>query len=288
MASIDWTAKSHSAALHSEGRALEKLVEKIKERIGAAQYQGETSVREAIVLPLLQVLGWDIFDPTIVIREYTLGARRVDYALCSSPPRKDVFIEVKALRQSVGGDRQLFEYAFHEGIPFAILTDGREWNFFVPGEQGTYDERRVQKVDVVERPVTDVMQIFSRYLSFARVKSGEAIESARADYQNISKRKTAANEIPKAWGELVSEPDEVLIDLIAEKAETLCGYRPAPEDVEAFLIGNFKVGVPPPCLRKQYPRSPQGAKRRPQSQSAVLRTKCSVKPSMRTARLTLS
>lgn len=215
---------------------MDSLITKIKDRISSGQYQGETAVREAIVLPVLQILGWDIFDPNSVIREYTLGSRRVDYALSSAPPRKDIFIEVKAVGLASGADRQLFEYAFHEGIPFAVLTDGREWNFFLPGEQGSYDERRVQKLDLSERSPGDATETFQKYLQYSRVRSGEAIDSARADYKNISKRKVAANEIPKAWHELISEPDELLIDLIAEKAESLCGFRPAPEDVEAFLI----------------------------------------------------
>jgi hypothetical protein len=200
-------------------------------------------------LPILNALSWDIFDPAVIIREYALAGRRVDYALSSTPPRKEIFIEVKAIGSASGADRQLFEYAFHEGIPFAILTDGREWNFFLPGEQGSYDERRVQKLDLVERSAQDVIQIFQRYLLFSRVKSGEAIENARSDYQNISRRNVAANKISNAWNELVSEPDALLIDLIAEKAESLCGFRPAPEDVEAFLasIGpaEFRKAVVP-------------------------------------------
>jgi hypothetical protein len=215
---------------------MDDLVSKIKERINSGQYQGETAVREAIVLPILQALGWDIFDPNFVVRECALGNRRVDYALTSAPPRREIFVEVKAIGLASGADRQLFEYAFHEGIPFAVLTDGREWNFFLPGEQGSYDERRVQKLDLSERSPNDASQIFRKYLDFARVRSGEAIESARTDYKSISKRKIAANEISTAWSELIAEPDELLIDLIAEKAESLCGFRPAPEDVEAFLV----------------------------------------------------
>ncbi len=58
---------------------------------------------------------------------------RVDYALSTAPPHVDLFIEVKALNHFIGADHQLFNYAYHEGIQFAVLTDGREWNFFVPG-----------------------------------------------------------------------------------------------------------------------------------------------------------
>ena len=31
-----------------------------------------------------------------------------------------------------GADRQLFEYAFHEGVPMAVLTDGQELEFLSP------------------------------------------------------------------------------------------------------------------------------------------------------------
>lgn len=214
---------------------MDELIEKLKHRISSGQYQSEAAVREAIVLPILQKLGWDVFDPEIVFREFNLSGRRVDYALSVTPPRKSVFVEVKAINNASGGDKQLFEYAYHEGIPFAILTDGREWNFYLPGEQGSYDERRVQKLDLIERSTSDVSATLKKYLEFSRVQSGEAITSARADYQNISRRKLAANQISKAWLELVNEPDTLLIDLIAEKTEALCGYRPASEDVEEFL-----------------------------------------------------
>jgi hypothetical protein len=214
---------------------MEELISQLKDRFSSAQYRNEQAIRETVVLPILQALGWKIWDPTSVVREHALGTRRVDYALTSTPPQMQIFIEVKAPGESVGADRQLFEYAFHEGIPFAILTDGREWNFFLPAEQGNYDDRRVQKLDIMERSPSDAAAIFNRYLLRDRVHSGEAIQSARSDYQNISKRKHAAQEVPKAWTELVSEPDELLIDLVAEKTETLCGFRPAPEDVEQFL-----------------------------------------------------
>ena len=231
---------------------MEKLISTLKERLNSGQYQSETAVREAIILPVLLELGWDIFDPASVIRELTLGGKRVDYALCAMPPKKDIFIEVKAVGHSTHADKQLFEYAFHEGIPFAILTDGREWNFYVPGEQGSYDERRVQKLDIVERSPADVIATFRKYLDCKRVRSGEALIAARADYQNISKRKIAQTKIPDAWRYLVAEPDELLMELIADRVETLCGYRPAPEDIEDFLITDRQVG---PVTSIQVPQS---------------------------------
>ena len=188
------------------------------------------------MLPILQSLGWDTLDPTTVYREYPLGSTKVDYALAAPPTKKQIFIEAKSTGSSSGGDKQLFGYAYHEGIPFAILTDGREWNFYLPGEQGNYDERRVQKLDIVDRPITEAIEVFRRYLTYSKVSSGDALKSARADYENLSKRKTAVQNIPAAWHDLASEPDSLLMDLISEKVESLCGYRPGPEDVEEFLV----------------------------------------------------
>jgi predicted type IV restriction endonuclease len=238
---------------------LEKLVEQIKERLAAAQYQSESAIREAVVLPILQALEWDTLDPTTVYREYPLGTTKVDYALAAPPTKQQIFIEVKALGSSLGGDKQLFGYAYHEGIPFAILTDGREWNFYLPGEQGTYDERRVQKVDIVDRPITETIEVFRRYLTYAKVASGDALKSARADYENLSKRKTAVQNIPAAWRDLASEPDTLLMDLISEKVESLCGYRPGAEDVEEFLLkltGGSQVQVAMPYPTPKFPPTP--------------------------------
>jgi predicted type IV restriction endonuclease len=213
---------------------LVEQIERIKQRLATGQFQSESAIREAVVLPILQSLGWDTGDPMSVYREYPLGSTKVDYALAAPPTKKHIFIEVKAVGKALGGDKQLFGYAYVEGIPFAILTDGREWNFYLPGEQGNFNQRRVQKLDLVDRPIAETIEVFRKYLTYERVNSGEALKCARGDYENLSKRNIAARAIPAAWLDLASEPD--LIDMMAEKVESLCGYRPGPEDVEQFLV----------------------------------------------------
>jgi len=78
----------------------------------------------------------------------------VDFALCHPPGKPVTLIEAKQIGQSDGAERQLFEYAF-DGVPMAILTDGREWNVFLPGEQGSYSERHVYKLDLMERDLAE-------------------------------------------------------------------------------------------------------------------------------------
>jgi predicted type IV restriction endonuclease len=98
----------------------------IRAGIKARRYVNEATVSQGIVQRLLNALGWPVYDTEIVAPEYSLGNRRADYALCHPPREPAILIEVKQVGQSKGADRQLFEYAFHKGVPMAILTDGQE------------------------------------------------------------------------------------------------------------------------------------------------------------------
>ena len=79
----------------------------------------------------------------------------------ASTKKTAVFIEVKRVGGIKGGDRQLFEYAFHEGVPMALLTDGQEWHFYLPLEQGSYQDRRLYKLDMINRPVEEIEKCLS-------------------------------------------------------------------------------------------------------------------------------
>ena len=217
---------------------LTKHIEDVRAGIKAGRYGNEAAVSQGIVLRLLQALGWPTYDTQVVCPEYSLSGRRVDYALCHPSNKPVAFIEVKQIGQSDGAERQLFEYAFHVGVPLAILTDGQEWNFFLPAEQGDYTERRVYKLDMVERDVAESDARLERYLSYAQVSSGAAIAAAREDYKNVSRSRQMLSTLPEAWAKLVAEEDELLLELLADKVESLCGFKPDVDTVARFLRDN--------------------------------------------------
>jgi predicted type IV restriction endonuclease len=214
---------------------IETHIEEIRKAIKAGYFTNEASVSQGIVLRLLQALAWSIYDPQIVCPEYKLQGRRVDYALCHPTSKPIAFIEVKQIEQSEGAEKQLFEYAFHVGIPLAILTDGREWNFFLPAEQGSYDERRVYKLDIMQRDLAECASRLTRYLHYDAVASGEAIRAAREDYRNVARERQIETTLPEAWARLISEEDEALLELVAERVESLCGFKPDLKTVAKFL-----------------------------------------------------
>ena len=210
-------------------------------------FANEASVSQGILLRLLHALDWPRYNMQVIVPEYSVEGRRVDFALCHPPLKPLVFIEVKQVGQIEGAERQLFEYAFHTGVPIAILTDGREWHFFQPGGQGDYRERRVCKLDLIETDNQESSERLNKYLNYESICTGEAIRAIEDDYRNISRRRHIETSLPEAWIKLVEEEDEFLIDVMAEKTESLCGYKPAGEQVLAFLNS---LGRDKPTRRK--------------------------------------
>jgi len=233
---------------------LREHILQIQDNIRAGLFANEAAVSQGIVLRILQALGWPIFDSRVVSPEYGVEGRRVDFALCHPSDKPMIFIEVKQIGQSEGADRQLFEYAFHLGVPMAVLTDGQEWHFYLPGEQGLYQERRVYKLDLLERNVEECETRLKRYLDYQASCSGKALEEARRDYQGVSKDRQITVTLPMAWAKLTEEPDDLLIDLVADKVESLCGYKPDPDTVASFLVNGAKSAGSPqskPILPQQ-------------------------------------
>ena len=207
----------------------------IRAGIKAGRYVNEASVSQGIVQRLLHSLGWPVYDTDVVAPEYSLGGRRADYALCHPPREPVILIEVKQVGQSKGADRQLFEYAFHKGVPMAILTDGQEWSVFLPTEQGDYSERQVYKLDILERDPEEIESALKRYLEYEAVRSGRAIEAARKDHRNAARKRRAQKTLPDAWDKLIESEDDILIELLSDKVEDLCGVKPSPDAVAEFL-----------------------------------------------------
>ncbi|MCX7886458.1 MAG: type I restriction enzyme HsdR N-terminal domain-containing protein [Verrucomicrobiae bacterium] len=222
---------------HPQLRALVNTIYEVTQRLREGRFPNEKAVSQGIVLRLLQELGWDVYDPTVVWPEYQTGGGRADFALCNPATKPCVFIEVKQPGKAEEGVRQSLEYAFHTGVPFIVLTDGCTWSFYLPAEQGSYEDRRVYKLDLFERPSDEAAKILHRYLLRDRVTTGEALEDARKEYRNRNRRLQAKNAIPDVWRELVEKGNEDLVELLASAVEVKVGVRPDDDDVADFLAG---------------------------------------------------
>jgi predicted type IV restriction endonuclease len=205
---------------------MQELIERICERLRMNAYSNEAAISHGIVTPIIAALGWDSADPLQLVPEYSVDNGRVDFALIGLNRKPVIFIEVKAVGKATDADRQVFEYSFHHGVPLCVLTDGREWSFYVPSGVGSYQDRRVYRLQLDERTPAECEQIFQRYLQRERVRSGAAFADAQHDHQTAAGRREATALLPKAWSELVSEAHELIVNTLAEKPRHCPGSGP--------------------------------------------------------------
>ena len=242
--------------------SLDKTLADITVRLRENGFPNEQAISQGIVLRVLPELGWDTHDWTAVVwPKYQSGAGRTDFALCHPPSKPAIFIEVRHVGGAEGAVQQALQNASHRGVPFVVLTDGRIWSFFLPTEQGDYDDRRVCKLDLYERSACEAAETFRRYLTQRNVTSGEALEAARTEYRDRKRRSQARAAIPEAWRELVHKRDGRLLEILADAVESKIGFPPDADDVVGFLGGAVaaklvreSVTVPsiPPELRPAH------------------------------------
>jgi len=218
----------------------------------------EASTKAGVVLRLLATLGWNPFNVEEVKPEYTVRSKRVDYSLRVADTNK-VFIEVKRIGENLElHQEQLLAYSFQEGVRLAVLTNGATWWFYLPLNEGAWEQRRFYTVDLFEQDPKDIVDRFIEFLARQNVGSGDAIKSAESLYKSHYRKQVLLNAIPKAWMKIVSDPDDLLVELLIETTEKISGFRPEIADVEKFLSENYGIIHPFPVSTTKLP-GPQTA-----------------------------
>lgn len=112
-----------------------QLSNKVKARMTAGGLN-EEQTKTALILPFFMALGYDIFDDTEFIPEYTADfgvkqGEKVDYAICING-QPMALIERKKLGTQLSSDHisQLFRYYASTDSKIGILTNGDDYWFF--------------------------------------------------------------------------------------------------------------------------------------------------------------
>jgi hypothetical protein len=196
----------------------------------------EAATKQAVILRILKALGWDPFNIDEVYPEYSVGGKRVDYTLKYNG-RDKVFIEVKKVNEDLEKHQeQLLNYSFQEGVKLAILTNGISWWFYLPLREGSWEQRKFYTIEIYDQDTEDIIKKFEDFLSKENVITDKAVENAENLYKSKQKQYLIEKTIPKAWKKMITEPDELLVELLADTTEKLCGYKPDNETVGNFLV----------------------------------------------------
>lgn len=221
---------------------------------------GEEATRQGVILPILGRLGWERDDVREVVPEFSVGGGRVDYCL-KVGEKKAVFIEVKRTNQELEQHQeQLLEYAFRDGVELALLTNGLLWWFYLPLEKGSWDQRKFFTIDIQQQEVESADKHFKDFLARDSIADGSAVKRAQLVLAGKEKARIITETIPKAWYRICQEPDEILLELFAEKVESICGHRPDFQCLAEHLAGEVRRADEPstvPQMQALRPMSPR-------------------------------
>lgn len=219
----------------------------------------EAATKQTIILRILSLLGWDIYNIEEVEPEHLISGTRIDYLLkCANRPK--VFIEAKRVGEQLDKHQeQLLQYSFKEGVNLSILTNGVTWWFYLPLGEGSWEQRKFYSVDIHDQTPEEIVAKLTDYLLKDNVASGKAIENAQALYGTRQKEYEISEALPKAWRKIVTEPDPALMNLIADNTERICGFRPSSLVVENFISSYVPEDTEDLSMLKIKP--PEGVKK---------------------------
>ncbi|MEG2070695.1 MAG: type I restriction endonuclease [Bacteroidales bacterium] len=155
-------------------------VAKLKDNIAT-----EEATKTAFILPFIQSLGYDVFDPTEVIPECicdvgTKKGEKIDYTIC-----KDgvpiILIECKHWKQDLDlHSGQLLRYYHVSKAKFGILTNGINYRFYT---------------DLIEPNIMDDKPFFEVNLEDIRDIYVEKLKEFHKSYFNIENILNTASEL---------------------------------------------------------------------------------------------
>ena len=144
----------------------------------------EEATKNALVLPFIQMFGYEIFDPTQVVPEFTadVGTKKgekVDYALIQDG-KPAILIECKKYGSNLDEAEmsQLLRYFTVTAARFGILTDGIVYRFFSDLDQpNVMDTKPFFEFNILE--FTDIQVTELRRFTKSAFAVREIVDAAR-------------------------------------------------------------------------------------------------------------
>ncbi|OQB30268.1 MAG: hypothetical protein BWY08_01278 [Bacteroidetes bacterium ADurb.Bin174] len=143
-------------------------ISKLKDSIGT-----EEATKNAFVMPMINALGYDVFNPLEVIPEFTcdIGTKKgekIDYAIMKDG-KPIMLIECKHWQQplSLQHDNQLLRYFHVSDARFGVLTNGIEYRFYTDiDKNNVMDEKPFLVIDMQKLSDAKIEQLKSFHKSY--------------------------------------------------------------------------------------------------------------------------
>lgn len=203
----------------------------------------EAEVLDFVIEPILRSLGWDTTDKNSYRPQYQVGGGRVDIALVHEN-KPYVFIEAKKRGGlDAKGEQQLFNYASDKDLPFLVLTDGEDWNFYLIYDEGKPQRFNDFKLSVGDDPY-EYEDFLEDFLKKENVVSKDAVSRAKRTLREHQERKEDEQTILSTESNdyvPFGEYGPLILNILEEKGGKGTS-REVVEQVEQRLRGRFRRG----------------------------------------------
>lgn len=187
---------------------LHSRLESLKDQINT-----EEATKNAFVMPFIQILGYDIFNPTEVIPEFicdigTKKGEKIDYVI-----KKDgepiLIIECKHWKENVDAhNSQLHRYYHVSKSRFGVLTNGHIYNFYADLEKpNIMDEKPFFTLDLSNLKDASI-KILEKF-----TKNGYNLEGILDSAESLKYIKAIRNEFEKE----LKEPSDEFVKLLVNR-----------------------------------------------------------------------
>lgn len=191
---------------------LNQLVARIPQQLDILQT--EEATKNALVLPVINALGYNVFDPTEVIPEFTADVgkkkgEKVDYVIVRDGVPA-ILIECKSVNSKlhIKHASQLFRYFTTVEARFAILTNGVNYQFFTDIEKpNIMDEKPFFEFSMMDldQKIVDELKKFT--------KSNFNLENILSNASELKYRR----QIQAIFDQELEAPSEEFVRFFAKK-----------------------------------------------------------------------
>jgi len=136
----------------NEGK-LANFIENTKKLISTKPQMNESNTRLKVIVPLLELLGWDINSDVETEYPVRVGSTiaKVDYAL-SIEGKPTILLEAKGFDSDINDNfaRQTISYGRYEDVKWAVLTNGKSLHIYDTTLGKNPKECLIDKIDIEE------------------------------------------------------------------------------------------------------------------------------------------
>lgn len=204
-------------------------------RANRSKVRTDEAARAALVLPFIQSLGYDIFDPEEVVPSFTRGQGRADFMVLSGEqPRMVISLAQNPADLTADRAVRLAECFANVSATAAVLTDGSVFRVHTDADEpGRMDEEPLLSVDLGGDADID-----------ASMLSGLARDTFDiASLATAAKARRYDEAVRRAVGDELSDPSEGFIDIISQRMRA-AGFEPRDDIFQSVSAVALAIATP--------------------------------------------